>query len=144
MAQAVLTVLLLIIFIAYAVLFAMWNPQVLEVTGFRFGMDPGPGWAAWVPIWALPLAGLAIGAIIMALVIAMPWASMRRTLEATRERLGVEQARSQERAKKVKALQERVAQLKARLQECMNEQGGVSRAATVEAAESVEDEAGEV
>lgn len=107
MAQAVVTMLILIIVVAYAVFFATWNPGVVRVVSFRFG---GQDLLGEVPMWMLPLAGLALGAIVMAFVMWAPWSSMRRMLAATRERLGVEQARNKDLTAKLKACRERLKQ----------------------------------
>lgn len=105
MANAVVTVLLLIVFVVYAVFFALWNPAVVPVTGFSWaGIDYGLP----VPLFVLPLAGLLIGAIIMAVAMVNPWSSMRRSLSATTQQLEAERARSQERAKKIEGLRKRV------------------------------------
>jgi len=106
MAQAIVSVLILIIIVAYAVFFSFWNPQVLEdVVSFE-GL--GTTLSGDVAMWLLPLGGLAIGAIVMAFAMWTPWTSMKRTLAATRERLGVEQERNQDLAKKLKALRQRL------------------------------------
>lgn len=111
MAQAILTVLLVVILVAYGALFALWNQQVVPVVGASLSLQPGgPGWAADMPLFVLPIAGLAVGAVLMAIIMGGPWATMKRTVAATRERLAAEQARAKELARRLKACQ---AQLKA-------------------------------
>ncbi len=105
MAQAIVSVLVLIIIVAYAVFFSFWNPEIVNVTSFE---ALGTTLSGDVALWLLPLAGLAVGAIVMALAMWTPWSSMKRTLAAGRERLGVEQERSQDLAKKLKALRQRL------------------------------------
>ena len=105
MVQAIVSVLVLIIIVAYAVYFASWNPEIADVTSFE---ALGTTVSGDVAMWVLPLGGLAIGAIVMALAMWTPWSSIKRTLAATRERLGVEQERNQDLAKKFKALRKRL------------------------------------
>jgi len=100
MAQAIVTVLIIIILLAYAGFFAVWNPDVVRAVSFRLGSQE---LNANVPLWVLPLVGLAVGATIMAFMMWTPWASMKRTLAGLRERLGVEQARNKDLAAKLKA-----------------------------------------
>ena len=107
MAQAVVTMLILIIVVAYAVFFATWNPEVVRVVSLRFS---GQDLVGEVPLWMLPLAGLALGAIVMAFVMWTPWSSMKRMLIATRERLGAEQARNKDLTARLKACRERLKQ----------------------------------
>lgn len=106
MAQAILTVLLVVILVAYGALFALWNQQVVSVVGASLSLQPGgPGWVASIPMFALPIAGLVVGALLMAIIMGGPWASMKRTVAATRERLAAEQARAKELARRLKACQ---------------------------------------
>lgn len=110
MANAVVTVLLLIVFVIYAVFFALWNPGVVPVTGFSWaGVDYGLP----VPLFMVPLAGLLIGAIIMAIAMASPWSSMKRRLDATKDQLEAERACAKERAERIESLRRRVNELKA-------------------------------
>lgn len=113
MANAVVTVLLLILFIAYAVFFSLWNPGVVPVTGFSWA---GTDYGLSVPIFMLPLAGLLIGAIIMAIALAAPWSSMKQNLSNTTEQLESERACSKERSEEARALRKRVSELKAEAQ----------------------------
>jgi len=110
MAQAILTVLLVVVLVAYGALFALWNQQVVPVVGASLSLQPGgPGWVTAMPLFVLPIVGLAVGAILMAIVMGGPWSGMKRTVAATRERLAAEQARAKELARRLKACQ---AQLK--------------------------------
>ncbi len=100
MAQAIMTMLILIIVVVYAVFFATWNPDVVRAVSFRFGSQE---LGDTVPLWVLPLVGLAVGALIMAFMMWTPWAAMKRTVATLRERLGIEQARNKDLAAKLKA-----------------------------------------
>lgn len=129
MAQAILTVLLVVILLAYGALFALWNQQVVTVVGASLSLQPGgPGFWASVPLFVLPMAGLVVGALLMAIIMGGPWSGMKRTVRATRERLAAEQARARELARRLKACQ---AQLKAA--------PGAMATATVAAAEEDEE-----
>lgn len=133
MAQAILTVLLVVILVAYGALFALWNQQVVSVVGASLSLQPGgPGWVASIPMFVLPIAGLVVGAVLMAIIMGGPWSGMKRTVRATRERLAAEQARAKELARRLKACQ---TQLKAT--------PGAMATATV-AADEEDEEAAEV
>ncbi len=105
MAQAIVTVLLVILFAAYAIFFALWNPAMVEVVGFYDGTN---AWGAPVPLFVLPLAGMAIGAILMAIAMVAPWRSVRRDLAQTRERLAEEERRSTSRGKTIRDLRQQL------------------------------------
>ncbi|NLO06486.1 MAG: hypothetical protein GX131_11735 [candidate division WS1 bacterium] len=106
MGQAILTVLILLIFVAYAVFFGVWNPELVPVRTWYMNADMT--WGAQVPLFVLPLAGLVFGAIIMAIAMSAPWSSMRRRLSAVEEHLETERARSRDRAEKIEELKERI------------------------------------
>jgi type VI protein secretion system component VasK len=112
MLQAVLMVVVLILVVGYAVFFAFWNPEAVWVVGFQWGgMDRGMD----MPTVFLPLIGLAVGAVVMALSLWAPWAAMRRAALGAKGQLDLERQKSNERAKKVNALSKEVKQLKAEL-----------------------------
>lgn len=113
MAQAVITVLILILFVAYAVFFAVWNPDMVQVVGFEMGGSP---MGAQVPMFVLPLAGLLIGAIVMAIAMVTPWSWTRRALKDKSDELEAEKRRSAKRAQQIESLQERVSGLKNQLE----------------------------
>lgn len=110
MAITVATVLILILIAGYAAFFAVHNPQVIEVATFR---DLNNVYWQSTPVWALPLVGLLVGAIIMAIALSGPWSAMRRAAMLAREQLRVEREKSNQRAKKINALTERIKQLEA-------------------------------
>lgn len=119
MGQAIVTVLVLIAVVVYAVFFAFWNQDVVHVIGFQWGgQDTGQD----MPVAFLPLLGLAVGAAVMALSLWAPWAATKRAAVVAQGQLGLEKTRSNERAKKVNALSEQVKQLKAELAEAKEQQ----------------------
>lgn len=113
MAQAIVTVLILLIFVIYAVLFSLWNAGMIAVIGWNYW--PQQAWAE-VPKFVLPLAGLLIGAIVMAIAMSAPWSSLKSRLAAAEDRLNAERTRSKERARKVEALKSRLQKLQAQTQ----------------------------
>jgi len=106
MAQAIVTVLILLLFVAYAVFFAIWNPGTITVTGLY--LTEGMSWGAPVPMFVLPLAGVVIGAIVMAIAIGAPWSSLKSKLTAAEDQLKAERSRMKECARKVEALKKRL------------------------------------
>ncbi len=106
MAQAIVTVLILLIVIVYAVFFSLWNAGTIPITGLVWmGQELGHN---AVPVFLLPLAGVLIGAIVMAIAIAAPWSSLKSKLAACQDQLDAERARSSERARKLEALNKRL------------------------------------
>jgi len=108
MAITVLTVIILILIAGYAAFFAAWNPEVVDVVTLRYGAT---GFAQSTPVWALPLVGLLIGAVVMAIALSGPWATMRRAAALARRQLKAERDKSNQRAKKINALNRRIKQL---------------------------------
>gem|GEM_PF-6333448 len=115
MAQAIVTVLILLIFIVYAVFFSLWNAGTVSVTGYYLSQDISGG--APVPLFLLPLAGLLVGAIIMAIALSAPWASLKSKLIAAEDRLQAEQLRCKDRGRKIEALKNRVVKLQTQLEQ---------------------------
>jgi len=109
MALTVLTVVILILIAAYAAFFAMLNPQLINVATLR---DTHNVYWQTVPVWVLPVAGLLIGALVMALALWGPWSQMRRASAFARQQLAAEREKSNQRAKRVNALLKQVKQLK--------------------------------
>jgi len=113
MVQAIVTVLVLIVVVIYAVFFAFWNQGVVEVVGFQFGTQ------AWVektmPVAFLPLLGLVVGAAVMALSLWGPWLAAKRAVNTVRAQVQAEKQKSNERAKRVNSLLKQVKELKAEL-----------------------------
>jgi flagellar motor component MotA len=112
MAQAIVTVLILLIFVGYAVFFALWNPGTIPVVGYYVTEAMSGG--AQVPVFVLPLAGVLIGAIIMAIAISTPWSSLKSRLAAVQNQLEAERSRSQERGRRIEQLKSRLQKLEAR------------------------------
>ncbi len=76
MLGAVIKVLLFVVVLAYAILFVWWN-QALLVNLTLWEGPPEPRYLVGVPIGLVPLAGLVVGAIIMAVVAWGAWANQR-------------------------------------------------------------------
>ncbi len=101
MATTVLIVLILILIAGYAAFFAVLNPDVEQIVVFKY-------WAGNVteqlPIWALPIIGMLVGALVMAIALSGPWGTMRRAAVLARQQLAAEREKSNARAKKINAL----------------------------------------
>jgi uncharacterized coiled-coil protein SlyX len=65
----VVSIVLLIVF-SYAMFFASWNQQTVRIVGLRFG---GQEYWQEVPAVYLPLAGVAIGVVAMAIATLLHW-----------------------------------------------------------------------
>ncbi len=114
MGQAIVTVLVLIAVVVYAVFFAFWNQDFVHVIGFQWGgQDTGQD----MQVAVLPLLGLAVGAVVMALSLWAPWAAIKRAAVTAQGQLALEKKRSNDRAKKADALSKQLKQLKAELAE---------------------------
>ncbi|MFW6437529.1 MAG: hypothetical protein ACOCZ7_00830 [Armatimonadota bacterium] len=109
MAQAIVTVLILLIFVAYAVFFSLWNAGMITVVGFFWPQ----AFTAEVPIFVLPLAGLLIGAIVMAIAVSAPWSSLKSKLIAAEDQLDAARSRVKECEQRVEALKSRLQEVKA-------------------------------
>ncbi len=113
MAATVLVVIVLIVIAGYAAFFAVVNPEWVEVITFKFsGL---PTYTQEMPVWVLPIAGMLIGAILMAIALAGPWGTMRRAAMLSRQQLAAEREKSGLRAKKVSALTKQVTGLQAKM-----------------------------
>jgi len=101
MATTVLIVLILILIAGYAAFFAVLNPQVESIAVLKY-------WAGTIhqdaPIWALPIIGMLVGALVMAIALSGPWGTMRRAAVLARQQLAAEREKSAARAKKINAL----------------------------------------
>lgn len=108
MAITVLTVIILILIAGYAAFFAVHNPQAIDIATFR---DLNNVYWQQAPVWTLPLVGLLVGAIVMAIALSGPWSTMRRTALLAREQLRAEREKSNQRARKINALNQRIRDL---------------------------------
>jgi uncharacterized integral membrane protein len=111
MAQAIVTVLILLIFVAYAVFFSMWNADPIEITSM---VDlSGTPIGAELPVFIVPLAGVVVGAIVMAIAVSAPWSSLKSKLAAAEDQLGAARERANECERKVEALKSRLQKMQA-------------------------------
>lgn len=122
MAQAIVTVLILLIFVLYAVFFAIWNPGTITVVGLY--ITQGMSWGADVPLFVLPLAGVIIGAIVMAIAVSAPWSSLKSKLAAAHDQLDAERARAKDCAAKLEAMKSRLQKVQAGTQPTPSASGG--------------------
>ncbi len=107
MATTVLIGLVLILIAGYAAFFAVLNPQVESIVVFKY-------WAGDIiqnaPIWVLPIIGMLVGALVMAIALSGPWSTMRRAALLARQQLAAEREKSAARAKKINALSKQLEQ----------------------------------
>lgn len=77
MPKLVLISLLLVVVLGYAMAFVSWNSTPVTVVGFQWGSE-----AFWqtMPLAYLPLAGIGIGVVGMALACLSQWSSSRSQL----------------------------------------------------------------
>ncbi len=111
MAQAIVTVLILLIFVVYAVFFALWNPGTISVVSLY--LTEGMSWGGAIPLFILPLAGVAVGAIVMAIAISAPWSSLKSKLICAEEQVEAARERSKDCEEKVKELRSRLQKMEA-------------------------------
>ncbi|MFO8082270.1 MAG: hypothetical protein R6V07_18470 [Armatimonadota bacterium] len=114
MAQAIVTVLILLIFVAYAVFFSMWNADPIEITSL---VDlSGTPIGAELPVFVVPLAGVVVGAIVMAIAISAPWSSLKSKLAAAEDQLGAARERAEECERRLDSLKSRLQKMQAQTQ----------------------------
>lgn len=101
MATTVLIVLILILIAGYAAFFAVLNPQVETINVIKYWNGTI---SEQVPLWVLPIIGLFVGALVMAIALSGPWGTMRRAAVLARQQLAAEREKSNARAKKINAL----------------------------------------
>lgn len=111
MVRAVVTVLILLVIVAYSVFFLTWNAQDVAVYGIKWSADNGL-WAT-VPISYLLFGGVIVGAVAMVVALRAPWASMKE--EALTARALVEKAKAKLKSQdqKIKKLTKQVDKLEA-------------------------------
>ncbi|MCD6362304.1 MAG: hypothetical protein J7M38_15715 [Armatimonadetes bacterium] len=120
MAITVLTVIILILIAGYAAFFAAWNPAVVDVVTLQY---PGGSFMQSTPVWVLPLVGLLVGALVMAIALSGPWSTMRRAAGAARQQLKAERDKSNQRAKKINALNKRIKELEEQTSDASDDGG---------------------
>ncbi|MFW6155799.1 MAG: hypothetical protein ACOC7J_00655 [Armatimonadota bacterium] len=114
MAQAIVTVLILLIFVAYAVFFSMWNADPIEITSL---VDlSGTPIGAELPVFIVPLAGVVVGAIVMAIAVSAPWSSLKSKLAAAEDQRAAARERAEECERRLDSLKSRLQKMQARTQ----------------------------
>jgi uncharacterized integral membrane protein len=115
MVRAILTVLLVLIIIAYGAMFLSWNQQTVAVTGFSWA---GQGWAEDAPVGFLVLGGVLAGAILMAIFAVGAYQAQRSRAAAAealvaqaKQKLGAAKSKVDELVAKAKQQREKIAQL---------------------------------
>ena len=129
MVRAVVTVLILIVIIAYSVFFLTWNAQDVAVYGIKWSADNGL-WAR-VPMGLLLFGGVIVGAVAMVVALRGPWAGMKEEALAARGLVEKAKAKLKSQDQKIKKLTKQVDRLEA---ERAAEAGNVDLPEEVEAA----------
>jgi hypothetical protein len=103
MARAVLTVLILLVVIAYLSLFLAWNAEPTPITTLEAGQSK---YTQDLPVGLLFIVGLMVGAVAMAVALWGPWQALKTSEE--RQRALVEKAKSKlkSQSKEIEALTE--------------------------------------
>lgn len=116
MAKIIAGVIGALLFVVYSALFVFWNATTTaDLITFKAGSEGF--WVPSVPVGFLPLVGLIIGAILMAVMLIFPWSAQRgkiRELEAKVQK-AVLKLREQKTA--IAMRDEQLTGLSARLQE---------------------------
>ncbi len=108
MVRVIVTVLLVLVVLAYAALFLSWNQAPVEVTGLVWA---GQGWVEDVPLGMLILGGVLAGAALMALFAAGAYQTQRGRTRAAEAKVALAKRKLDELVGKVKQQRERIAQL---------------------------------
>ena len=110
--RILITALAIVAALGYAVMFATWNMTPVKVVGLRIGQDE-----YWenVPVAYLPLIGLAIGVIGMAIAAAGAWAGQRAQAKRAEKQIQEAKQLIREQRQKIEELQKEVDSLREQL-----------------------------
>ncbi len=112
MARAVVTVLILLVVIAYLSLFLAWNAEPTPITTLEAGQSK---YTQDLPVGLLFIVGLMVGAVAMAIALWGPWQALKTSED--RQRALVEKAKSKlkSQSKEIEALTEELEERKQEL-----------------------------
>ena len=132
MAKIIAGVIGALLFVVYSALFVFWNATTTaDLITFKAGSEGF--WVPSVPIGFLPLVGLIIGAILMAVMLIFPWSAQRSKIRELEAKVQKAILKLREQKAAIAARDEQIAGLSTRLQE----QSEVM--ASVEVSETIED-----
>lgn len=112
MLRIVLTVLFLLVLMAYGAGFILWNMTPIEVVGFQWAET---AYGTSMPLAFLGLAGVVIGVLLMAIAASSAWAGQRASAAEARARFELAKKKLNERTEMVRVLRDDVASLRAAL-----------------------------
>lgn len=112
MVRVIVTVLAVLIIIAYGALFLSWNQQSVAVTGFSWA---GQGWVQDLPLGAVILGAVLLGAIVMAAFAFAAWQAQYSRSQAAQAKVALAKKKLDELVAKVKQQREKIAQLEQEL-----------------------------
>ncbi len=112
MVRVIVTVLAVLIIIAYGALFLSWNQQSVAVTGFSWA---GQGWVQDLPLGAVILGAVLVGAIVMAAFAFAAWQAQYSRSQAAQAKVALAKKKLDELVAKVKQQREKIAQLEQEL-----------------------------
>ena len=116
MIKSIIVVVVLLAGLCYSAFFLTWNSETkVDLVTLRAGGDPF--WIQAVPVGFLPLAGLVIGALIMAVAAIGPWAAQRRAAKLAEAKLAKAVEKFNEQKGRLSARAEEIARLEARIAE---------------------------
>ena len=109
MGSAILRVLVLLLVIAYCVLFTTWNSEYVTVAGLEWF---GERYVQQLPLGYLPLIGAAIGGLVMAIFTWGEWAVQKRRADTAGAQVAKAKTKLQELADIIKQHRQEIAELK--------------------------------
>jgi uncharacterized integral membrane protein len=112
MVRVIVTVLVVLIIIAYGAMFLSWNQQAVPVTGFAWS---GQGWVEDVPLGMVILGGVLVGALIMAAFAFSAWQAQYSRGKAAQAKVALAKKKLDELVAKIKQQREKIAQLEQEL-----------------------------
>ena len=113
MPRVIITALLLLIALAYAVLFTTWNMEPVKVVGWRMGSQEL--WES-IPLAYLVLAGVALGVIAMIIATLCAWLGQRAQIKKMRGQIQRAKEVLEQQRKRIEELEAALAQANEEIQ----------------------------
>ena len=114
MARAILMVLIVLVIIAYGMMFLSWNQDWVAITVWQWPPQGSEGIAQDLPMGYAVLGAVLLGAVLMALFVAGSWAGQRTAHREARAKLAVAKKKLQQLVDKVKEQRRRLQEFEAR------------------------------
>ncbi len=128
MPRVIITALLLLAALAYAVLFTTWNMEPVKVVGWRMG-----GQELWesIPLAYVALAGVALGVLAMVVATLCAWLGQRAQIKKMASQIQRAKEVLEEQSKRIEELEAALAEAHKQLQAA--QQAAEEQAVAVEA-----------